>query len=174
MIRAWQLLGVFGLLSVLAVGGGTAILPEMKHFTVARLHWLTADQFVEIYGLGQMAPGPNMLMVTVIGYHVAGVAGALAAMIGFFLPASLLTVGVSRVWNHLAASPWRQAIQRGLAPLAIGLMASGVIVIARTAIRGVPTALIAGVVALILLRRHVNPALLILASGLLGLLLHLT
>jgi chromate transporter len=162
------LLGVFGLLSILAVGGGTAILPEMKHLTVTRLGWVTADQFVEIYSLGQMAPGPNMLMVSVIGYRVAGYPGALAALVGFFLPACALTLGASRLWVHFAGSPWREAVQRGLAPVAIGLMAAGVIAIARVATRDAATIALAAAVTVILLWRHVNPALLILAGGLLG------
>jgi chromate transporter len=170
MSQLLALLGVFGLLSILAVGGGTAILPEMKHLTVTRLGWVTADQFVEIYSLGQMAPGPNMLMVAVIGYRVAGYPGALAALVGFFLPACLLTLGASRLWVHFSGSPWRGAIQRGLAPVAIGLMASGVVAIARVATRDVATIALAAVVTVVLLARHINPALLILAAGLLGLL----
>ena len=62
---ALQVLGVFALLSILAVGGGTAVLPEMKALTVNRFHWLTPEQFGQIYSLGQLAPGPNMLMVSV-------------------------------------------------------------------------------------------------------------
>lgn len=170
MSQLLSLLGVFGLLSILAVGGGTAILPEMKHLTVTRLGWVTADQFVEIYSLGQMAPGPNMLMVSVIGYRVAGYLGALAALVGFFLPACLLTLGASRLWVHFAGSPWREAVQRGLAPVAIGLMAAGVIAIAKVATRDAATIALAAVVTVILLWRHVNPALLILAAGVLGLL----
>jgi chromate transporter len=173
-----SLLGVFALLSLLAVGGGTAVLPEMKTMTVTHLGWLTADQFVTIYSLGQLAPGPNMLMVSVIGYHVAGtagplagLAGAFAALVGFLLPSSLLALGVSRLWGHFEGSPWRTAIQRGLAPMAIGLMAAGVIAIAKVATRDVTTIAMASLVTVILLRRHVNPALLILAGGLVGWLL---
>ena len=99
------LLGVFGLLSILAVGGGTAILPEMKHLTVTRLGWVTANQFVEIYSLGQIAPGPNMTMVAVIGRQVAGWAGCVVAVIAFFLPSSLLAFGINRLWRRL--EPWR-------------------------------------------------------------------
>jgi chromate transporter len=166
-----SLLGVFALLSLLAVGGGTAVLPEMKAMLVTRLGWLSAEQFVTIYSLGQLAPGPNMLMVSVIGYHVAGAAGALAALVGFLLPSSVLALGVSRLWSRFEGSPWRTAIQRGLAPVAIGFMGAGVIAIARVATRDLVTMAMAAVVATVLLRRHVNPALLILAGGLVGWLL---
>jgi chromate transporter len=77
----WQLLKIelvfmmLSVLAVLAVGGGTAVLPEMQHATV---HWfnLTDKQFRDIYSIGQVAPGPNMLMVLLIGYRLAGALGA--------------------------------------------------------------------------------------------------
>ena len=84
----WQLLKlglVFMMLSVLAVGGGTAVLPDMQHATV---HWfnLTDKQFRDIYSIGQVAPGPNMLMVLLIGYRLAGALGAAVVGVAFFLP----------------------------------------------------------------------------------------
>jgi len=159
------LLGVFAALSVMAVGGGTAVLPEMKSLTVNQYHWLSDDQFGQIYSLGQLAPGPNMLMVSVIGYRVAGYPGALAALIGFFLPAGLIMFFCGRIWDRFADSPWKVAVQRGLAPLTIGLMLAGTWVLAKTVILGPMTALIAVVVTAILLLRHVNPALLIFGGG---------
>ena len=172
MSKMLQLVGVFSLLSVLAVGGGLAVLPEMKHQTVDVHRWVTGDQFVDIYSLGQLAPGPNMLMVTVIGYRVAGVMGALAVTIAFFLPASVLTFAATRLWRHFAGSPWREAVQRGLAPITIGLMCSGVLAISKEAITNLATVGIALAVLLILLRYRVNPGLLILAAGIIGWLLH--
>lgn len=165
------LVWVFGTLSVLAVGGGTAVLPEMKALVVNQHHWLTSDQFGQVYSLGQLAPGPNMLMVAVIGYRVSGYVGALAALVGFFLPAGLIMFFCGRVWDRFADSPWKEAVQRGLAPLTIGLMLAGTWVLAKTVILGPSTAVIAVVVTAILLLRHVNPALLIFGGGIIGYLL---
>ncbi|GGC56754.1 chromate transporter [Chelatococcus reniformis] len=164
-----RIFSVFALLSVLAIGGGTAVLPEMKHLTIDTYHWLDDDQFRDIYGLGQLAPGPNLLMVVVIGYHVAGSAGALLAFVGFFLPASVIALTASRVWNRFAGSPWRLSVQRALGPISIGLMIAGIVSVARTAISGVPTALLAvAVFAVLSLFRRLNPAWMILAAGLVG------
>ncbi|MQT13831.1 chromate transporter [Segnochrobactrum spirostomi] len=164
-----NILGVFSLLSILAVGGGTAVLPEMKALTVDVHHWLSDDQFRNIYGLGQLAPGPNMLMVIVIGYHVAGFVGAALAFVGFFAPASIIAWGTSRIWNHFEGSPWRLSVQRGFAPLVIGLMTAGTISIARTAITGWIPVVFAVVVFCVLYFRHrVNPALMILAAAIAG------
>jgi chromate transporter len=170
-VNLLSLLGVFGLLSVLAVGGGTAVLPEMKTLVVDQHHWLTSDQFGQIYSLGQLAPGPNMLMVSVIGYRVAGYAGAAAALLGFFVPAGLIMFLCGRIWDRFEDSPWKEAVQRGLAPLTIGLMLAGTWVLAKTVILGPSTAIIAVVVTGILLARHVNPALLIFGGGIVGYLL---
>jgi chromate transporter len=167
-----ELLGVFGLLSVLAVGGGAAVLPEMKHLTEGQYHWITESQFVHIYSLGQLAPGPNMLMVGVIGQRVAGAAGAVAALVGFLLPATFLTWVVGRLWERFADWPWLDAIQRGLGPVSIGLALAGAITVAKGAVIDVTTAALAVAVMVVLLVRHVNPAYLIVASGVLGWLLH--
>jgi len=166
-----ELLGVFGLLSVLAVGGGAAVLPEMKHLTESEHHWLTENQFVHIYSLGQLAPGPNMLMVGVIGQRVAGWPGAFVALVAFLLPASALTWGVGRLWHHFASWPWLDAIQSGLGPVSIGLALSGAITVAKGALIDTTTVIIAIAVLAILLLRHINPAYLILASGVAGALL---
>lgn len=168
MTKLADLAAVFGLLSILAVGGGVAVLPQMERETVGLHHWLTRDQFVDVYSLGQMAPGPNMLMVSVIGWRVAGAAGAAVVLAAFFLPASLLTLAVSRLWDRFAASPWRVALQRGLAPVSIGLMASGIVTIGKGALLGPVTIGLAAAVTAILLVRRVNPAYLILASGVIG------
>lgn len=163
-----QLLGAFSLLSLLAVGGGAAVLPEMKASVVAQHGWLTADQFVEIYSLGQLAPGPNMLMVQVIGERVAGIPGAFIALIGFFLPASLLTYWTGILWDRLDGWPWRESIQRGLAPISIGLMLAGTITIGRIAVNDPRTIAMAVAVTGILLWRKVNPAWLILGCAVVG------
>ena len=165
------LVRTFSLLSLLAVGGGTAVLPALRRHTVDDNHWLTDAQFRDAYSLGQVAPGPNMLMVTVIGYRVAGAPGALAVTLAFFLPASLLTLAVGRVWERFHASPWRVAIQRGLAPVSIGLMCAGILSLAHVALNSVTTLLFALATFGVMLWRHVHPTLVILAGAIGGWLL---
>ncbi len=168
MTPFFSVLAVFSLLSILAVGGGAAVIPEMKALTVGAAPWITADQFGQIYSLGQLAPGPNMLMVSVIGFHVAGASGALAALLGFFVPSGVITFLVGRVWDRYADNPWRAAIARGLGPLTVGLILAGAWSLAKTVMAGhgpLPYA-VSVVVALILLRVKINPVFLILAGGL--------
>jgi chromate transporter len=177
MSKLISLVNVFALLSLLAVGGGTAVLPQMKHEIVGTRQWLTAEQFTNIYSLGQIAPGPNMNMVTVIGYQVAGPAGAILALLAFYLPSCTLVFAVGKIWDHFEGSPWRDAVQKGMAPITVGLMLSGVYAIGRTATFNLDhsarfnlttIAITVAVTAMFLSRRHINPALMILGSGVVG------
>jgi len=170
--KEFHILAVFSLLSILAVGGGTAVLPEMKHLTVESQQWLTDGEFRDIYSLGQLAPGPNMLMVVVIGYHVCKLPGALLAFVGFFLPCCLITWFSSRAWDHFEKSPWRLCLQRAMAPLIVGLMAAGTIAIARTTISDQITIIVAASsFVLLYFGRKINPALLILGGAIVGIFL---
>ncbi|HEY1851334.1 MAG TPA: chromate transporter [Candidatus Binataceae bacterium] len=165
MHKLISLAWVFALLSILAVGGGTAVLPEMQRMTVTQFHWVTDKQFRDIYSLGQVAPGPNMLMVMVIGYRVAGYFGAAIVTFAFFLPDCILTLFVNRIWLRFSGSPWRDAIQRAMAPIAIGLMLSGTYSIGRLSIHNVMSFAIAAGTLCVLMWRRVNPLLLISAGG---------
>lgn len=162
------LVGVFAYLSLLTVGGGMAAFPELKVLTVDVHHWLTFPQLVHLYSVGQMAPGPNMMMIVSIGEWAAGLIGAIVVVIAFFGPTSLVTLYVGRLWTRLERWPWRKSIQSGLAPVSIGLLLAGCLSFAKGAVHGLETATITGVAVVVLLRYKVNPALLILAAAVLG------
>jgi len=163
-----DLAGVFAYLSLLTVGGGMAAYPELLRLSVSVHKWLTEAQLVHLYSVGQMAPGPNMMMITAIGEWVAGLPGAIVVLIAFFGPTALLAFLVGRAWKRLEKWPWRESIQKGLAPVSIGLLLAGCFTMARGAIFGVETAGIAVGTLLILLQYKVNPALLILAAAIIG------
>ena len=164
------LIRVFAYLSILTVGGGMAAFPELKVLTVDVHHWLTFHQLIHLYSVGQMAPGPNMMMIVAVGQWVAGLLGAVVVLIAFFLPTALLCFCIGRLWNRLAKWPWRTSIQRGLAPVSIGLLLAGCLTMAKGAVTGWITATIAIAVLAALLRSRINPALLIAAGAVVGLL----
>lgn len=159
---------VFSYLSFLTIGGGMAAFPEMRTLVVDTYHWLNNEQLVHVYSVGQMSPGPNMMMVAEVGYLVAGFAGAVIAALAFFLPTGVITFGVGRLWNRLANWPWRDSIQRGLGPVAIGMAVAGLITFGKGAIHGWLTALIALAVFYASTRTKINPALLILSGAVVG------
>ncbi len=172
MKQLLDLAAVFGYLSLLTVGGGMAAFPELKSLTVDTYHWVTFPELMHYYSLGQLAPGPNMMMVAAIGAQVAGLPGAAVVLVAFILPTGLLTFGIGRLWNRLANWPWRPAVQRGLGAVSVGLVLAGGIVLARGALTNTLTvALAVGVFALLMLTK-INPAIPIVASGLIGILLY--
>ena len=163
------LVRVFAYLSLLTVGGGMAAFPELKAESVQVHQWLTFPQLVHLYSVGQLAPGPNMMMIVPIGDWAGGIVGAILVIFAFFGPTGLLTFVTGRAWRRLEAWPWRASIQKGLAPVSIGLLLAGCFSIAKGAIFGVETAAIAASVLLILLRYKINPALLVLGGAAVGL-----
>ena len=164
------LVRVFAYLSLLTIGGGMAAFPEMKILTVDAQKWLTFPQLIHLYSVGQMAPGPNMMMIVPIGAWAGGVLGAIVIVLAFFGPTAVLTFIVGRLWNKLEKWPWRRSIQQGLAPVSIGLLLAGCFTMAKGAIFGLETATIAVVVLLLLLNYKINPTLLILAGAVIGVL----
>jgi chromate transporter len=163
------LIRVFSYLSILTVGGGMAAFPEMKVLTVEVHKWLTFSQLIHIYSVGQMAPGPNMMMIIVIGQWAAGFVGALITLVAFFGPTALLAYVIAKAWRKLEKWPWRTSIQQGLAPVSIGLLLAGCFSMAKGAITGIETGAIAVATLLILLRYKINPALLVVGGAVVGL-----
>jgi chromate transporter len=110
-----------------------------------------------------------MMMVVAIGERVGGPLAALVVTAAFFLPTGLLALGVGRLWARLERWPWRDAIQRGLAPVSVGLVVAGSISLARDALGGWLSVALAAIVFAALLATRINPAFLVLGGGLLGL-----
>jgi chromate transporter len=109
-------------LSLLAVGGVSAVLPEMHRQTVDVHRWMTTGEFRDLYVIAQAAPGPNALVVSLIGWRVAGLAGALVATVAMCGPSCLLTYFATRAWQHFRVERWRRAVETGLAPITVGLV----------------------------------------------------
>jgi chromate transporter len=159
---------VFAYLSLLTIGGGMAAFPEMKVLIVDVHRWLTAEQLTHVYSTGQMSPGPNMMMVAEVGYLVSGLLGALVCAVAFFVPTGILTFLVGRLWKRLANWPWRDSIQKGLGPVAIGLAVAGLITFGKTAITGWLTLLVGLLTFVLVVRTKINPVFFILAGGVIG------
>jgi chromate transporter len=116
---------VFAPLSLVSIGGGSAVLAEMQHQAVVVHQWMTQREFAELFAISRAAPGPGTLLATLIGFAAAGWLGALVASLAFFLPSSLLVYGAAMVWNRWRGSDWHGAVEAGLAPIAAGLVLAG-------------------------------------------------
>ncbi|WP_225033910.1 chromate transporter [Paraburkholderia sp. XV] len=123
---------IFSQLSLLAFGGGNTILPEMQRQVVEVHHWMPASEFSALFALAQAAPGPNMMVVTLVGWHVAGWAGMLVTSLAKFGPSSIVTILAMHAWNRFKDRPWRRVAQKGLVPVTAGLVAASALLIAKS------------------------------------------
>ena len=164
----WTLAWTFGVMSLFAVGGANSALPEMHRVAVDVQHWLTDKQFADAFAISQLSPGPNVLIVTLIGYSVAGVAGALVATLAMCLPTALMAYGVSRVLTRSSHSRWPAILQAALVPLSIGLMGASGYILARTSDHTWLAAAITIGAAVVASATKLNPFWMLLAGGCLG------
>jgi chromate transporter len=161
----WQ----FTLLSLLAVGGLNSVIPDMQRYVVEQ-GWLSARQFGEVYALSQATPGPNVMVVTMLGAIVAGWSGAVVVTIALFLPGAILTSVMIHFNTRNPDTIFALAVRRGLAPVTIGLTLSTAWVMLSTVSSEWSSVVMAFVTALVLLRTRLNPLWLIGAGALVGML----
>jgi chromate transporter len=155
---------IFSQLSLVAFGGGNTTLPEM-HRQVVDVHlWMTSADFAALYALAQAAPGPNLMVVPLIGWQVAGLAGMLVTTFAIFGPSSIVTVIALRLWTRFKDKPWRAPVQGGLVPISIGLVAASAAIITRAVDHAWIFVAITAVSTAVLLRFRLHP-LWILALG---------
>ena len=121
-----SLLIVFVPLSVMAIGGGQSILGDMQREVVVHHGWMTAQAFQEVFAVSRVSPGPGLLIVTLIGWHVSGWLGAVVATAAIVVPSSLLVYALAYVWHSRPPAKWQRALSRGLAPIAAGLIIASV------------------------------------------------
>jgi chromate transporter len=158
----------FSLLSLLAVGGATSVLPEM-HRSVVEVHrWMSGAQFAELFALAQAAPGPNILVVSLIGWQVAGVSGAAVATAAMCGPSCMLTFAVSRIWQRSREARWQRVVQDGLVPVTVGLLLAGGYLITVSADHSYAAYAITAVSAAFMLATRIHPLWLFAAAGLIG------
>ena len=158
----------FALLSLLSFGGISSIMPEFQRVIVETNHWVTPVEFTQLFAVSQAAPGPNVLISSLIGWRVAGMVGAVAALAAMTLPASALAWYVSGVWDRFKDAPWRTTIQRALLPVTVGLVLSGGYVLGTPNGLDWKNALIMGASAVTLFATRFNPLWILAGGGVLG------
>lgn len=166
--QLWTLLWTFALMSLFAVGGANSAIPEMHRVAVDVQHWMTDKQFADAFAISQLSPGPNVLIVTLIGYSVAGVGGALVATLAMCGPTAILAYYVSGLLRRSSGSRWPAIIQAALVPLSIGLMAASALILALASDRSWTAALLTIVAAALAVATKLNPFWILAAGGLLG------
>lgn len=163
----WTLFILFVPMSFLAVGGGASILAPIHHEVVEVYGWMTQSEFVDIFAISRAAPGPGSMLVTLIGWKVAGWPGAIAASIGIFLPSSILCYGVAHAWNRYRGTRFHAALESGLTPVAAGLMMAGALAILRSSDAGPIGWIVAALATATMYWRSFHPLLVLFVGGVL-------
>jgi chromate transporter len=158
----------FAMLSLIAVGGANTVIPEMHRFLVESKGWVSDSEFADLFAIAQAAPGPNVLIVCLLGWKVAGLAGALVTTAAICGPSGLLTYGVSQVWHRFRGAPWRAAVQAGLAPLTVGLILASGYILARAADQNLAGAAVTGATVVLVLTTKLHPLWILGSAGMLG------
>ena len=160
---------IFAQLSVVAFGGGNTVLPEMQRQVVDVHGWMSAQDFAALYALAQAAPGPNMMVVPLIGWHVAGLPGLLVASLAKFGPSSAITALALHAWERFRDRPWRRHVQAGLVPVTVGLVAASAALIVESTVHGVALAGIAALSTVATLGTRLHPLAVLVLGAAIGL-----
>jgi chromate transporter len=164
LMLAW----VFGVISLFAIGGANSAVPEMHRVAVDVHHWMNDRQFADLFALAQLSPGPNVLIVTLIGYHVGGLAGGLIATVAMCGVPAIVAYFVGGAMLRFRHAKWPALLQAALVPLSIGLMAASGIILSLTTGGTVAGAVMVAVAAIVAFTTRISPLWLLAAGGLLG------
>ena len=159
----------FVVMALLAFGGATAVVPEIHRQAVETYGWMDERQFADMFAIAQAFPGPNVMIVTLVGYHVAGVAGALVTTFAMCGPTAVLAAVLANTWDRFKDAPWRQLIQTSLVPVSVGLVGASAIVLSQVAARNWVAVAIMATTAAVAYWTRINPLWLIGVAGVIGL-----
>lgn len=152
-------------------GSGLTIVPFLEQGVVHDFRWLNDRQFLDAVAVALITPGPVVITVAFIGYLVAGPIGATMAAVGIFLPVYLFTIGPARWFQRHRDNPQLRAFASGATAAASGAIAGAVVVLARRAIIDAPTAIVAAIGLVLMLRFRLAEPLVVVGAGLVGLLM---
>jgi chromate transporter len=172
MSVTWADLGSFGLqlalLSMFSIGGANVVLPEIHRDLVMGRHWMTDAQFGSLVALAQASPGPNVLVIAVLGYQLGGIAAGAFTMLAFLLPPSILTYSLTLVRGGVRHEALTRLLKRGLSPLTAGLVLANGCVLTTASGAGWLAWPLAAAAAAIALTTRLNPVWVILGCGAIG------
>lgn len=120
---------LFAPLSALSFGGGQTIIADVQLQSVSVYHWLSGQEFADLFAISRVSPGPTTLISALIGWHLEGFVGAIVATLAMYIPSSTVFVVVTLFWHKSEGTRWRRAIERGLAPVAVGLIFAGAVAV---------------------------------------------
>ncbi len=161
-----NLVRAFAPLSFLTIGGGQSVVADIHRNAVNDYGWVTDAQFMELFGLSRLTPGPGSLLVSMVGWRADGWAGAIVASMCIFIPTSLCIYMLARLWGKHRDALWPRAVELGLAPVAAGMVLAASCTVLRAAEGGWLAWVVAGISTAGLLFTRINPFILLGGGGL--------
>jgi chromate transporter len=137
----------------------------MQHQAVDVHHWVSGREYVELFAIARVTPGPGSMLAPLIGWHVAGLLGAVIATLSLYIPCSVLCFAVAHTWNRYRGTAWHSAIENGLRPIAAGLMISGGVALLRIEDSGLFAWSVALAATLVLIWRPLLHPMVLMAAG---------
>lgn len=153
--------------SFLAIGGANAVIPELHRLSVDT-GWMSDGTFADLFAIAQVTPGPNVILVTLIGWYVAGVPGAVVGTALMCVPTGAAACAMSSLSTRFAHSRVRMAIQRGLAALTVGIVLASAYILMGATETSPYAYVVTGIVAVCLLVVRANPLYFLMAGALCG------
>jgi chromate transporter len=158
----------FAVISMLAFGGGNAVISLLERISVERMQWVTPQDFAAAIGFAYITPGPVLITSAFIGYRAGGFSGALVATAGVFSIPLLLAIFAAHQIERYIHHPWLQGFGLGAGPAVIGLLGITVFVLGRQAFHGWPYGVISGAALIFALFTRVSPILILIGGTVLG------
>ena len=157
------------LLSLISFGGIPSVLPDIHNLVVVTKGWATDREFADFYAIAQAMPGlPMILMMSLIGWKVGGLAGALASAVATCGPSSAVAFVAFRLGDRFRDASWQRIVRRGLVPVTVGIVTASGYVLARAADNGWQAAAITGAAAGLILGTRISPLWILIAAGTIG------
>ena len=151
------LAATFAVTALVSVGGIAAMIPEIHRQSVEVYGWMNDAQFATTFAISQIAPGPNILLMSLVGWRVAGLAGLIVTTLATVIPTSLVALAAHRAEVRLSKANWYAITRRSIPPIVVGLIVASAVVTARAAITNTLGVAIALGVALHVTLTRTNP-----------------
>jgi chromate transporter len=170
-VELLKLAAVLFVINALTIGGGYAMVPLLQRELVEHHQWLTGKEFIDAIAIGQVTPGPLTVMNAFMGFKVAGLAGAIVAMVASYLPCVIIVTFVTHHYLAYRTSRFVRGTFSGIKPAVVGLLAAVLIFLGKTSLVGLTTTAVAAASFGLIAFTRLDPTFVIIGSGLLGALL---
>jgi chromate transporter len=154
----------FATTALVSFGGILVMVPEIHRQAVEIHGWVSDSEFASSFAVSQMAPGPNIMLMSLVGWRAFGIAGLLVGTLAIVLPPGLLALVIRRMEARFAASKHLGIVRESLLPIVIGLMMASGFITAKIAVEGIVGIVIAGAVAIFVALTKLNPLIPIIAA----------